>query len=106
MQAIADVIPILPVAIVSAVFLEKMDTSMNIMEVETYSNRLIKQLQKEGAPIFEVPRSTQTHAIAEAVDIMLLRRMIRATGDRLNPIPAEKNLLAYYANAITHWLKV
>ena len=103
MQGIASVVPILPVSLVSTVFLEDMVTEMDILEIESRSNRLIKKLKEKGAPILETSRSTRVHAIADAVDIMLLRRMISSNGDRFKVIPEEKTLLAYYANAIRHW---
>jgi len=103
MQGIASVVPILPVSLVSTVFLEDMVTEMDILEIEARSNRLIKKLKEKGAPILESSRSTRAHAIADAVDIMLLRRMISSNGDRFKVIPEEKTLLAYYANAIGHW---
>ena len=103
MQGIAGVVPILPVSLVSTVFLEDMVTEMDILEIEARSNRLIKKLKEKGAPILESSRSTRAHAIADAVDIMLLRRMISRNGDRFKVIPEEKTLLAYYANAIGHW---
>jgi len=103
MQGIASVVPILPVSLVSTVFLEDMVTEMDILEIEARSNRLIKKLKEKGAPILESSRSTRVHAVADAVDIMLLRRMISSNGDRFKVIPEEKTLLAYYANSIGHW---
>lgn len=103
MQGIASVVPILPVSLVSTVFLEDMVTEMDILEIEARSNRLIKKLKEKGAPILESSHSTRAHAIADAVDFMLLRRMISSNGDRFKVIPEEKTLLAYYANAIGHW---
>ncbi len=103
MQGIANVVPILPVSLVSTVFLEDMVTEMDILEIEARSNRLIKKLKEKGAPILESSHSTRAHAIADAVDFMLLRRMISRNGDRFKVIPEEKTLLAYYANAIGHW---
>jgi glycerol-3-phosphate O-acyltransferase len=103
MQGIASVVPILPVSLVSTVFLEDMVTEMNILEIEARSNRLTKKLKEKGAPILDSSHSTRAHAIADAVDIMLLRRMISRNGDRFTVIPEEKTLLAYYANAIGHW---
>jgi glycerol-3-phosphate O-acyltransferase len=104
MQSIADVIPILPVSLVSTVFLANMDTEMDVMQIEQYSNNLIKKLQNRGAPILEIPRSTRAHAVADAIDFMLLRRMIRLVGERLHAVPEEERLIRYYANAIAHWL--
>jgi glycerol-3-phosphate O-acyltransferase len=103
MQGIASVVPILPVSLVSTVFLEDMVNEMDILEIEARSNRLIKKLKEKGAPILESSHSTRARAIADAVDIMLLRRMISSNGDRFKVIPEEKTLLAYYANAIGHW---
>ena len=103
MQGIASVVPILPVSLVSTVFLEDMVTEMDILEIEARSNRLIKKLKEKGAPILESSRSKRAHAIADAVDIMLMRRMVSSNGDRFKVIPEEKTLLAYYANAIGHW---
>ena len=103
MKGIAGVVPILPVSLVSTVFLEDMVTEMDILEIEARSNRLIKKLKEKGAPILESSRSKRAHAIADAVDIMLMRRMVSSNGDRFKVIPEEKTLLAYYANAIGHW---
>lgn len=103
MDGIAGVVPILPVSLLSTVFLEDMDSEMDILEIEARSNRLINKLKEKGAPILETPRSTRAHAIADAVDFMLMRRMISSTGNRFKGIPEEKTLLSYYANAIGHW---
>jgi len=35
---------------------------------------------------------------------MLLRRMIKATGDQFKASSEEADLLSYYANSIKHWL--
>ena len=45
MQGIASVVPILPVSLVSTVFLEDMVTEMDILNIEARSNRLIKKLK-------------------------------------------------------------
>ena len=49
---------------------------MDILEVEERSLQLMNRLKDKGAPIFESPRSTEARAIADAIDLMLLRRMI------------------------------
>jgi glycerol-3-phosphate O-acyltransferase len=104
MQTVADVIPILPISLLSTVFLENMDIEMDILEVEERSFQLMDRLKQKGAPIFESPRSTRVHAIADAIDLMLLRRMIKATGDHFKASSEEADLLSYYANSIKHWL--
>ena len=105
MDAIAGVVPILPVAIVATVFLNAAGRAMDILEIETRCNRLIQELKARGAPVLESPRSTRTHAIADAVDFMLLRHMLTASGNLIEANPREESLLRYYANAIGHWQK-
>ncbi|MBW2514595.1 MAG: hypothetical protein JRE21_08500, partial [Deltaproteobacteria bacterium] len=103
MQSVADVIPILPMSLLSTVFLENLNIEMKLLEVEERCFQLIDRLKDKGAPIFESPRSTRVHAIADAIDLMLLRRMIKTTDDRFKASSEETRLLSYYANAIKHW---
>ncbi len=104
MAAIGEVVPILPVSIVSTVFLNAMETEMELLEILERCNGLIAELQKHGAPVFDTPRSTRTHTIMDAVDFMLLRRMVKSRGDHYKAVPEEAPILRYYANAIGHWL--
>jgi glycerol-3-phosphate O-acyltransferase len=103
MAAIAQVIPALPLSLVATVFLEARQQALDILEIEARCNRLSNELQARGAPILETPRSTRAAAIADAVDMLLLRRMITEEGGRLVAVPQETALLRYYANAIAHW---
>lgn len=105
MADIAGVVPVLPVAVVSTVFLGAMDTGLEILDVEKRSNQLISALQERGAPILETPRSTRAHAIADAVDLMLLRGLITQSNGSFKAVPEEEPVLRYYANAIAHWLE-
>ena len=103
MDAVSDVVPILPVSLVSTVFLEHRDLTMDILEVEERSIRLLRRLKSLGAPVLESSRSARGQAVADAVDLMLIRGMIASNGDGLKAVPEETELLAYYANAIGHW---
>lgn len=105
MGAIADVVPVLPVALLSTVFLRAMDTELDILDVEKRGNNLIHELQERGAPVLDTPRSTRAHAMADAVDLMLLRGMITESDGKFKAVPEEEVILRYYANAIGHWLK-
>jgi glycerol-3-phosphate O-acyltransferase len=102
--AIGAVVPILPLSLVATVFLESMDTAMDILQIEEHSNQLINELQARGAPILQTSHSTRTHAIVEAVEVMLMRRMIAASGNKFKAIPEEEAILRYYANSIGHWV--
>lgn len=103
MSAISEVVPVLPVSLMSTVFLEAMDTELNILDIEERSNRLINELQARGAPVFEMSRSTRALDIVEAIDLMTLRRMVTASGDHFKAVSAEETIMRYYANTIDHW---
>jgi glycerol-3-phosphate O-acyltransferase len=104
MGSVAGVIPVVPLSLTATVFLEAMEAELDIMEVEKRCNDLLNKLKKNGAPIIETARSTRAHAMADAIDLMLMRGMVVASGDGLKAVTAEKPLFQYYANAIEHWL--
>lgn len=103
MSAISEVVPVLPVSLMSTVFLEAMDTELNILDIEERSNRLINELQARGAPVFEMSRSTRALDIVDAIDLMTLRRMVTASGNHFKAASAEETIMRYYANTIDHW---
>ena len=103
MSAISEVVPVLPVSLMSTVFLEAMDTELDILDIEERSNRLINKLQACGAPVFEMSRSTRVHDIVDAIDLMMLRRIVTASGDQFKAVSSEEAIMRYYANTIDHW---
>jgi glycerol-3-phosphate O-acyltransferase len=103
MGAIAGVVPILPVSLVATVMLEAPPAGLDLLGIEARANRLIARLRDLGAPVFEVPRSTRARVVAEAVDMLRLRRLLQEHEGRFRPRPEEEGLLRYYANAIGHW---
>jgi glycerol-3-phosphate O-acyltransferase len=103
MSAISEVVPVLPVSLMSTVFIEAMDTELDILDIEERSNRLINELQASGAPVFEMSRNTRAHDIVDAIDLMTLRRMVTASGNQFKAVSAEETIMRYYANTIGHW---
>lgn len=104
MDEIAGVIPVLPVSLVSAVFLDAPDVEMDLLQIEQQTNTLIDELQTNNAPILETPRSTRMAAIADAIDLLRLRGLIAQSEGRFLAVGHEHPALQYYANAIVHWL--
>jgi glycerol-3-phosphate O-acyltransferase len=103
MEGIANVLPILPVSVVSSVFLSAGGAPLHIKDIEGRSNELLDALSVKGAPVFETPRSTRTRMIVDAVDFMTLRKIIKPSADGYQAVPEEKAILQYYANAMGHW---
>jgi glycerol-3-phosphate O-acyltransferase len=103
MAAIAEVVPVLPVAVVSAVLLDAGAAGLDILGIEAHSNRLVDDLHARGAPVLEAPRTKRAHAYAGAIDLLQLRGVVREDNNRFRIVPGEEPLLRYYANAIVHY---
>ncbi len=103
MQAIGEVVPILPVSVTASVFLESEDRSLTVREVEEKAMATTRALQSAGAPVFQASHSTLTRAVAEALHTLRLRRLIIEEDGRYRAHPEESEILRYYANAAAHW---
>ncbi len=104
MAQIADVVPIVPVSIVSRFFLENRDRELTFTQIEQGCRSLLIKMKDNGAPIIETAHSTRKQAISEAVALMLLRGMIDEIQGFFTCDPQEISLLEYYANPLNHWL--
>ena len=102
MTAIKQVVPVLPVSLVATVMLESDPKGMRAFEVQTRVNRLIADLQDEGAHVYVSPRQP-VESILNALNMMVLRRLVQESQGIYRAIPAELGVLSYYANAIAHW---
>jgi len=103
MSAISEVVPVLPVSLMSTVFLDAMDTELSISDIEEHINRLINELQASSAPVFGMARSTRALDIVDALDLMTLRRMVTASDNHFKAVSEEETIMRYYANTIDHW---
>ncbi|NNG01967.1 MAG: glycerol-3-phosphate acyltransferase [Desulfobacteraceae bacterium] len=103
MGRIADVIPVLPISLVCTVFLKDMTADLDIPEIEKRCQHYLDQLKVHGTPLLETAGSSRVQAIAEALDLMLMRGFIIESDGKFKAVTAEAPLLRYYANAISHW---
>jgi glycerol-3-phosphate O-acyltransferase len=103
MSAIAGVVPILPLSILATLFLGTKEKWLDFDDIERKANTLIHRLQTSGAPVLDIPRATRIHAIGDALDHLLLRKLIEYSGDRYRMVPQNAVILQYYANSIAHW---
>ncbi|MGW8302258.1 MAG: hypothetical protein ACWGNO_09320, partial [Desulfobacterales bacterium] len=102
MEAIKQVVPVLPVSLVATVMLESDQKGMRAFEVQTRVNRLIADLQNKGAHVYVSPRQP-VESILNALNMLVLRRLVQESQGIYRTIPAESGVLSYYANAIAHW---
>ena len=82
--------------------LESDPKGMRAFEVQTQVNRLIADLQDDGAHVYVSTRQP-VESILNALNMLVLRRLVQESQGIYSIIPAELGVLSYYANAIAHW---
>ena len=106
MQAVGHAIPVLPVSLISHVFVKNPDSAFSELELKTQAQALITELEKGGAHVY-IPRSDRDYALIVGLRMLTLRHLVLAGDDGLYRIdPEELPLLRYYAHAIHHLVPV
>jgi len=103
MNAVKNIIPAVPVALVSTIFLENPAEALSPQEVQARTYRLIERLEAKGARVY-VPRRDRSYAAKVGLRMLALRHLIVKADGRLRVVPEEQALLRFYANSIAHWL--
>jgi glycerol-3-phosphate O-acyltransferase len=99
MEAIAQIVPVLPVSLVATVFLADRDAGLSELELKSRAYDLILRLERAGAHIY-VPRGDLDYAIGVGLRMLLLRRIVSEQDGHYRASRGETELLAYYAHAI------
>lgn len=103
MDAIARVVPVLPVPLVATVFARDPGRAFTELELKADVLRLAGELADRGARV-HVPRRDLDYAITVGLRMLVLRRVVLEEGGLLRAAPAERALLDYYAGSVAHLL--
>ena len=105
MSRVGDIIPVVPVALVSSVLVELFDRnpdqSFSSLEFKARCFDRLKELEGLGAAVY-VPRDDQDYAIEVGLRMLTLRHLIESADGRYRPIAKEIHVLRYYAHSIDH----
>jgi glycerol-3-phosphate O-acyltransferase len=102
MESISDVVPILPVALMSEVLLSNQNEWESELEIKTSALARIDALQKKGAPI-NISASACEQVLAGALDILIGRGLVKIENNLLKVNEGSVDVLRYYANSIRQW---
>jgi glycerol-3-phosphate O-acyltransferase len=106
MDAVGRVVPVVPVALIAAVFARDPERALSELELKAEAQRLLGRLDEAGAHVY-VPRSDQDYALAVGLRMLRLRHLVEQGQDGLFRARAgELALLRYYANSIAHLLRL
>ena len=103
MHSIEQVIPVVPVALMSDVILANAGTWISAFELKSQAVRRIELLKQKGAPI--KLSDSACEAVIEGALAMLLGRGFVEKNQQgmLRAHSGATDLLKYYANSIAHW---
>jgi glycerol-3-phosphate O-acyltransferase len=102
MASIQNVIPVLPVPLVAAVFVKFPDDLLSAFDVEAHANRIIDEMQAKNAPVF-LSTTSRVQTIVTALNMLRIRRLVIETDGSYKADPEMLNILSYYANSIDHY---
>ena len=103
MAAVGRIVPVVPVPLIAAVFLEK-SGQLSELELKSEVERLIEKLEKAGAHVY-IPRQDLDYAVTVGLRMLTLRRLVEEKDGLYAVRPVELPLIRYYANSISHLLK-
>jgi glycerol-3-phosphate O-acyltransferase len=102
MSSIQNVIPVLPVPLVAAVFVQFPNELLSAFDVEAHVNRIIDEIQTKNAPVF-LSTTSRVQTIVTALNMLRIRRLVIETDGLYKADPEMMNVLSYYANSIDHY---
>lgn len=101
MARIAANVPVLPVPLLAAAL--GADMRVERAEVVGRAEDLVCRLRRSGAHL-DLPRDDVEKAIAQALDLLGLRKVVRVEGGWITVNPAERDLIGFYAAPVAQHL--
>lgn len=102
MQEIAQVIPILPVALMCEILLVNAEQWRSELELKASALTRLQQLEGMGAPI-DISIVTFEHVMTRALDMLTGRGFVDINDEQYRANPESLSVINYYANSISHW---
>lgn len=101
MQQVGQVVPILPVSLISTVLLEHLHTPLGQEQVQTLARAELDRLLAKGAHM-HIPRKNLDYAVEIGLRMLILRRALVLKNGLYHFKADQLELIQYYANAIAH----
>ena len=101
MSAVGRIVPVVPVPLITAVFLKNDPEPISELELKSQVEQLIEKLEAAGAHVY-IPRKDLDYAVTVGLRMLTLRRLVEEKDGLYAARPAELPLIRYYANSIAH----
>jgi glycerol-3-phosphate O-acyltransferase len=103
MDAVARLVPVLPVPLMATVFLQSLDRPLSEIEAKSRAAALAERLEGGGAHVY-VPRRDREFAFTAGLQALVLRHLVEERDGLYAAKASELPLLRYYASSIAHLL--
>ena len=101
MRCVGNVIPALPVALVSRILLQTAPRKVSSFELKASVFSLMKKLEEAGHYV-HVPRSDREYSVEVGLRMLILRKFVIEEDGLYVMSEPERHMLQYYANSIVH----
>jgi glycerol-3-phosphate O-acyltransferase len=102
MNNISQVVPVVPVTLMSEVLMNNAAKWKSKLELKLLCSERIAQLERAGAPI-DISHSALESVLGSALDAMTGRGLVEEKDNLYRMKESETDILNYYANSIVHW---
>lgn len=100
MKQVAALVPVLPVSLIATVLIEA-KAPIDEFDLKLRAGKLMAEFEACGARLY-VPRGDRDYAIHVGLRMLALRHLVEERDGMFAAVPAERLLLAYYANSVAH----
>ncbi len=104
MERVGQVVPVLPVSLIAAVFIRQGGKAMSELELKVAAHALMTELEGRGAQIY-LPRADADYGISVGLRMLTLRHLVEEDDGLYSARDSEGPILEYYANAIAHYFE-
>ena len=103
MGAVGRIVPVVPVPLISTVFMNAGGKPLSELELKAKVEALLDKLDSAGAHVY-VPRRDLDYALTVGLRMLQLRHLVEERDGLYAAKPQELQVLRYYANSIAHLL--
>ena len=102
MNNISQVVPVVPVTLMSEVLMNNAARWKSELELKLLCSERIAQLETAGAPI-DISHSALESVLGSALDALIGRGLVEEKDNLYRMKESETDIVNYYANSIVHW---
>lgn len=101
-KKVEEVIPVLPVSLISEIVLRNKGEWKSELELKSDAIKRISELESQGAPI-NISASACERVLSSALNMLEGRNFIEVKDNLYRANQESVSVLSYYANSIKHW---